>query len=205
MNLSVRSTVVFAVLLVGACATLNAPSNYTLTKTSGEGLLVLSVSGEGLQKNETPVWSYRRSDESEKGSIITTNLRQPQDWSDPPGRLVYIALGPGRYEFYEAGFARQMAPATTYWTVGANGIATPNNPNYAGFNVAQYTPINAEPFTVSFEIIAGQATYIGNMHFVWNELKHQGRVVVSDRSDRDLSLLLQRLPKLRADQIARHR
>lgn len=194
-------TTVLAAFLLSACASVNVPHDYTLEETREEGLLVVSVSGEGLAKEESPVWQFRRSDGTRKGEIITGYLREPLDWKDPPGRLAYIALAPGRYEFYEAGFARQVAPAATYWTIGPGGIPTSNNPSYAGFNAAQYASLNAQPFVFPFEIVPGKATYVGNLHFIWDDAKRKGTVVLRDGSERDLTLLQQRLPHLRANQI----
>jgi hypothetical protein len=144
-----RVLVMIAAFLT-ACASVNVPQDYTLGQTNKEGLLVVSVSGEGLAKGETPVWHYRRNDGAGKGEIITGYLREPLDWNDPPGRLAYIALAPGRYEFYEAGFARQASPATTYWTTGRT--VSPLQQLPCGFNTAQDAPLNAEPFSVPFEI-----------------------------------------------------
>jgi len=196
-----KHIIAFAFWFLAACAGVNVPDNYTLDEQTREGLLVVSVSGEGLRKEEAPVWHYHRSDGAGKGEIITGYLREPLDWTDPPGRLVYIALAPGRYEFNEAGFARQVSPTTTYWTTGAGGVATPNNPNYAGFNTAQYASLKAEPFSVPFEIVPGKATYLGNLHFVWNEAERKGSVVLLSRAERDLALLKQRLPNIQSSQI----
>lgn len=123
------------------------------------------------------------------------------DWQNPRGRLVYIALAPGQYEITRAGFPRQTAPARPYWTVGKNGIATANNPNHAGLNVASYRSYDAAPFAVTFDIASGQATYLGNLHFVWDEATQTGKVIVRNESQRDLALLRERLPKIRSEQI----
>lgn len=189
--------------LLTACASVNVPHDYALTEANNEGLLIVSLSGEGLGKGETPVWMYRQTEGNAKGEIITGYLREPLDWADPPGRLAYIALAPGRYEFYEAGFARQVAPARPYWTIGKGGVPTANNPDYAGFNIAQYAPFNAQPFVVPFEIVAGQATYLGNLHFIWNEAEQKGKVVLVNRAERDLVLLQQRLPNIPLSRIRR--
>lgn len=196
-----RRWIVISALFLTACATVNVARDFTLTEASKEGLLVVSVSGQGLATGETPVWMYRSSDGTGKGEIITGYLRQPLDWNDPPGRLAYVSLAPGRYEFYKAGFARQASPARSYWTIGKDGIATANNPSYAGFNTAQYASLDAEPFSVPFEIVAGKATYLGNLHFNWDETTSKGRVTLLNRAERDLALLQQRLPNIRPNQI----
>lgn len=194
-------TTIALVLLIGGCASANVASSYDLEAQSSEGLLVVSRSEEGLQSNESAIWSYRRTDGSKTGEVITHYRKEPEDWTSPRGRLAYLALSPGRYGFYDVGFARQTSPPTTYWTVGKNGIATANNPNSAGFNVAQYKPYDAAPFSVPFEVIAGQATYLGNLHFVWGEATQTGRVMVRNEAPRDLKLLRERSPRIRPEQI----
>ena len=99
------------------------------------------------------------------------------------------------------GFPRQTAPATPYWTIGKNGIATANNPNDAGLGVTQYRSHDAGAFLVSFDIVAGRATYVGNLHFIWDEATQSGQVVVRNEAQRDLQLLRERLPQFRTDQI----
>lgn len=188
------------ILLLAACASMNVSHDYDLNGQSS-GLLIVSVSGEGMRPNESPVWNYQRTDGTHGGEIITSYLREPADWQSPQGRLVYIALPPGRYEFYKAGFPRQTSGSTASWSIGKGGVATNTNPNYAGFNAPQYRPQDATRFRVPFEIVAGQATYIGNLHFVWSEWQRQGHVIVRNEALRDLALLRERLPRVRAEQI----
>src|SRR3989304_5045933 len=115
--------------------------------------------------------------------------------------LLTSRLAPGRYEFTRGGFPRQTAPATPYWTIGKNGIATANNPNDAGLGVTQYRSHDAGAFLVSFDIVAGRATYVGNLHFIWDEATQSGQVVVRNEAQRDLQLLRERLPQIRTDHI----
>ena len=192
---------VIVTFLLVACASTNVSRDYLLSDTNNEGLAVVSFSSEGLAEGENPVWSYQRIDGTKKGEIITGYRREPLDWRSPPGRLAYIALAPGRYEFTRAGFPRQTAPATPYWTIGKNGIATANNPNDAGLGVTQYRSHDAGAFLVSFDIVAGRATYVGNLHFIWDEATQSGQVVVRNEAQHDLQLLRERLPQFRTDQI----
>ena len=193
--------VAIATFVLTACATTNVPRDYALNEAAGTGLAVASLSFEGLAEGENPVWSYQRIDGTKKGEIITGYRREPLDWQSPRGRLAYIALAPGRYEFTGTGLARRRAPAIPYWSVGRNGIATANNPNYTGPSVPQYRSHDAGAFVVSFDIAAGQATYLGNLHFLWDEATQKGEVIVRNEAQRDLTLLHERLPRIRPEQI----
>ncbi len=181
---------------LSACATFSVSSFYTLKDKTTEGLAVVSLSFEGLGLQEAPVWRYRRVDGKHDGELITRWAWEPLDWVSPPGRLAYFALPPGQYEFFESGFSRITGGGGITWTIGPGGIPTNSNPYYAGFNQPASTRLSSEPFSVKFEIKAGTASYIGNLHFVWREAERKGIVTVHDESGRDLALLLERLPRV---------
>lgn len=188
-------------LLLTACATANIDSSYTLAEKKEEGLVVLSLSHEGIQPGERTVWLYRKMAGTVKDRVLSSDLRDALDWENPEGRLVYFSLPPGYYEFYGAGFVRAGANPTPSWHIGAGGAATANNPWYAGFDSVRYADLDSEPFSIPFEIKAGKATYLGNLHFVWDEAERKGKVVVFDRAERDLPLFQQRLPNIQPSQI----
>jgi hypothetical protein len=183
--------------LASGCATLNINNDYRLNEQSGEGLVVVSLSYEGLAREDSPSWSYHRLGSDENLRIFARAARVPLDWEAPPGRLAVFALPAGRYEFYRCEFAGLSSRTNRLvWRTGNNGAVTPNNPSYAGFDAPNYTAIKAEPFVVRFEVSAGKATYLGNLHLVWDENERNGRVTVRDTSERDLSLLQQRFPQV---------
>ncbi|HJW82492.1 MAG TPA: hypothetical protein VJ396_09660 [Acidiferrobacterales bacterium] len=183
-------------LSISACATFNVNHDYTLDPNRSEGLAVVSLSFEGLVSAESPTWRYRRLDQESDGFVLTDNTREPLDWNSPPGRLAYFTLSPGHYEFYQSGFARVRGSGGQYWTIGPGGAPTNSNSWYSSFNTPTYDNFNAETFSVKFEIRPGMATYIGNLHLVWQENRKRGEVQVRDRTDRDTELLKKRLPAL---------
>jgi len=182
-------------LLISACATLNVDRDFSLDLNRSEGLAVVSLSFEGLVPAEGPAWRYRRLDNEGDGFVLTHTTQQPLDWESPPGRLAYFALPPGHYEFYQCGFARVRGSGSQYWTISPGGAPTNTNSWYSSFNTPTYDNYKAEPFSVKFEIRPGRATYVGNLHLVWQENRKRGEVQVHDRAERDIDLLKQRLPK----------
>lgn len=188
--------------LAAGCATLNINNDYRLNEQSGEGLVVVSLSYEGLARDDSPSWSYHRLGSKENLRVFARAVRVPLDWESPPGRLAVFALPAGRYEFYRCEFAGLSSGTNRLvWRTAKNGVVTPNNPSYAGFDTPNYTAIKAEPFIVRFEVIAGKAIYLGNLHLLWNEDERKGRVTLRDTSERDLSLLQQRFPQIERRQI----
>lgn len=192
--------VLITTTILSGCTTFNVDQDYTLDPNRAEGLAVVSLSQEGLDSGENPTWRYRRLDKDSDGFVLAHNTRQPLDWDSPPGRLVYIALPPGQYEFYQCGFAR-VRGGGQYWTIGPGGAPTNSNSLYSSFNTPTYDNFKAEPFSVQFEVKPGKATYIGNLHLVWQEDRKRGEVQVRDRAERDIDLLKRRLPENSFDEI----
>ncbi|HSD83761.1 MAG TPA: hypothetical protein VLG46_07885 [Anaerolineae bacterium] len=176
-----------------------------LDAQSGEGLVVMSLTYEGLAREDSPSWSYHRLGSEKNLRIFTRAARVPLDWESPPGRLAVFALPTGRYEFYRCEFAG-LSPGTNrhVWRTGKNGVVTPNNPSYSGFDTPSYTAIKAEPFVIRFEVSAGKVIYIGNLHLLWNEDERKGRVTLRDSSQRDLLLLQQKFPQIERHQIIKN-
>jgi hypothetical protein len=200
-------TYVIVFLMLGvsflySCATLNINNDYWLSEQNGEGLVVVSLSYEGLAREDSPSWSYHCLGSDENLRIYARAARVPLDWESPPGRLAVFALPAGSYEFYRCEFAGLSSRTNRLvWRTGKSGAVTPNNPDYAGFDTPSYTAIKAEPFIVRFEVSAGKAVYLGNLHLLWNEDERKGRVTVRDTSERDLSLLQQKFPQIERRQI----
>jgi hypothetical protein len=196
-----RSLFTATALLISACTTFDVDRDYTLDPNRSEGLAVVSLSVEGLDSAQNPTWRYRRLDKESDGFVLTHNPKQPLDWDLPPGRLGYFALSAGHYEFYQCGFARVSGSGGQYWTTGPGGAPTNTNSWYSSFNTSTYENLKAEPFSVRFEIKPGMATYIGNLHLVWQESSKRGEVQIRDRAERDIGLLRMRLPGNSFDEI----
>ncbi len=187
--------------LIASCATPNVDSAHRLERAAKTGLLVVSLTQEGVAEHERTTWLYRRMDGTAKDRLLSSNARDALDWSDPVGRLAYIALPAGHYEFYGAGFVRAGPNRVPTWHVDAKGVVIPNHPWYAGLDSVRYSDRDAEPFSIPFDILPGKATYLGNLHFLWSDAEETGKVQRLDRAERDLALLRQRLPELRVEQI----
>ena len=194
----VRVTTFPVILVLSGCTTFNVSSHYTLNDETNEGLVVVSLSYEGLEKSVSPSCEYRdiKSDGARLGYVTAHNLREGLDWSLPLGRLSYFALPSGRYEFFHCSFARQTGSGVPYWTTGPVGVATNADPLYAGFNLPTYKLFEAERFSAPFEILPGKTTYVGNLHLVWIEATQSGEVKILDRRQRDFALLHERFPNL---------
>ena len=192
--------VLATVLLLSACATPNVDKDYSLDTRPDEGLAVVSISFEGLGAEISPVWEYRRLDGDVRGKLFTS-ARNPLDWNAPPGRLAAFALPTGRYEFYRCRFVRSSGDGGMSWHAGDSGGVTAANPWYSGLNAGTYDELTADPFAVRFEVIAGKATYLGNLHLHWRLLENRGEVQVRNEAERDIRLLRTRYPGLRSDQV----
>lgn len=194
---------VAVVTLLTACATPNVGRDYAPDGRENEGLVVLSLSHEGIDEGERVNWHYRSLDGSVGDRLLSSNLRDPLDWRDPQGRLAFFTLPPGKYEFYRAEFLRQSANGVPAWSIGAGGAPTNSNPYSAGFNAVRHASFSARPFSVPFEVVGGKAIYLGNLHLVWSDQAGNGKAVVMDRAARDLGLLRERLPNIELADIRR--
>lgn len=191
-----RALVLLTAVLLSACATRNVDPDYRLDGDKAEGVVVVSLTYEGLDRRDSPSWSYRRLDAEGGNRIFARSLRSQLDWEAPPGRLAVFALPPGSYEFYRCEFAGLAGQAQPTWSTGRDGVITANNPWFAGFNTPDYTARKAEAYSVKFEVAAGKAIYLGNLHLTWRGPPHTGTVSVLDRAERDLGLLRTKYPNL---------
>ena len=99
-----------------------------------------------------------------------------------------------------------MPNVSPSWHVSRQGLVTSADPGWAGFDSARHRLFRAKTFRVPFEIVAGEATYIGNLHLEWRDgvdasLGGIGIVEIANRADRDLKLLREHLPRIRQEQI----
>ena len=196
-----RAAVLLFALTVASCATPNVDPDYQLQTTDAHGLLIVSLTQEGLGPHEKLVWLYRKVDGTVKDRLISENSGDALDWRNPNGRLIYIALPAGYYEFYGAGFARAGPGPNPSYHVDSKGAVTASSAYHAGFDAARYRSLDAEPFSIPFEIRPGAATYIGDLHFQWSDTEGLAKVQRFNRSERDLSLLRERLPLVLPAQI----
>lgn len=206
-----------AVALSGCAAISDLPPGYTLAAQSGEGLAVVSLTLSGRELDQVSSFEYRvreavgdateevsRSryfdsarqqarwllDKGAQGPaakrvrliVKDQALAEPLDIVDAGaaiGRLAVLRLPPGEYELYD-------------WKVVM--------PNRYGGDV--FSPKRA--LGHRFRIEAGHATYLGNV-----DLRLTGqdtyKIAVEDKATRDLALLAEKLPSVRADEILQPR
>lgn len=159
-------------LLLNACATPNIGKDIQLNEFDRTGLVVFSMSididNRYLQHLEL---KFSSSDRQIRQLVVLRghSLRANDDWQSPTGRLVYIKLPVGNYQFND-------------WE----------------YHAGRFLPF---PKPVPFTVVAGKATYIGNLHFSVLPKSRAYKFEIRDMSDRDLPLLMKRLPTLRREQV----
>jgi hypothetical protein len=164
---------IIAALFSAGCVTFNVTKEYSLSSTTGKGLLVFSFTTSDDVKN--PYLHYRNKNTGEKGEILRNTNRDPLDWESPPGRLVVLELGSGQYEFYSW--------AILYPSLGLTSVES------------------RKDFSVPFAIVPGKATYVGNLHLRLIEEPLRYDFDVADKSERDLTLLRQQFVNIKDNDI----
>lgn len=190
----------FAIFLVGlvlsGCATKSVDTSFAFTPETETGLIVGSASSD---KKDTSWYDglvkFYYIKTSEVGQLASKNAGYvyalpptlplgtpgPSEFSDSDGSVFAIALAPGDY-------------ILSRWEieVGAYAIIYP-----------------VEPVPLPFTVEKGKATYIGNLHMFFRTGRNiiglpsidDGRPVISDRSERDIPMLLKRYPNLKREEI----
>lgn len=165
-------------LAIWSCALPNEKSDYRLGDNVGKGLVVFSLSVEG---SERVYIAFRQAGHVEHDVVyvnargvkgLTTNY----DWEEPFGRLIYLELEEGEYEFY--GWHPQYVCG---WDLQC-------------FSLSEKIRFSVNPDTVS---------YIGNIHFEILLRDQAYKHEIRDEFDRDVSLLTARLGNVTKDQVLR--
>lgn len=173
-----KFVLLLCVLVIGnACAVKNVDESYRLESVSDTGLIVFSLSVTG---SDSVYLAYRKIGTEEQGEIYVdsyglTGFRANDDWEDPVGRLVYIELGTGEYEFYG-------------W-----------HPKYCGWDY-ECAPLY-EP--IRFSVKQGAAYYLGNIHFSVLRYDRAYKYEIKDEFERDIALLAIRLTGVQASQVVK--
>lgn len=190
-----RFAFLLAGLLLSGCATKSADTSFAFTPETETGLIVGSASSaeENSWYDAAVRFRYaiagRQDSFGNKGGGFIEALPNhpllgpsgPSDFADATGTLFAIPLPPGDYVFHE-------------WDIdnGSNAIIYPIDPK----------PL---PFTVK----KGEATYIGNLHMHLRTGRNilgitiiaDGQPAITDRSERDIPLLLERYANLKREDI----
>jgi hypothetical protein len=115
---------------------------------------------------------YRPVGGQKMGAFMTGNMQDPLDWDKPRGRLVVMELPAGTYELYQ-------------WRSGRGAYVT-------------YT---SKTFYIPFTVVQGKATYIGSFFIDADEATQKYRMELTDRSDRDIPLLLEKYKNIKESDV----
>jgi hypothetical protein len=165
-------------LAIGSCALQNEKSDYRLGDNVAKGLIVFSLSVEGSKRAYI---AFRQVGHVEH-DVVYVNARGVEglttnyDWKEPFGRLIYLELDAGEYEFYG-------------W-----------HPKYVcGWDMECFSLSEK----ISFSVNSDTVSYIGNIHFDILSENEAYKYEISDEFDRDISLLTSRLVNVKRDQVNR--
>jgi len=100
-------------LLAGGCAELNVRSGYPLSATSGKGVLAVGITADETFPSNF-FWHLRRAGSDESRDVTFHTLYDPLIWDHPRGRLVFIELDDGDYEFFDWGAPMGMESAAYF-------------------------------------------------------------------------------------------
>lgn len=162
-------------LAITSCAVQNEKNDYRLPENAKNGLIVFSLSVTG---SRSVYLAYRKLGLDEQQIIYVDSygvkgIRANYDWKDPVGRLVYLELSEGEYEFFG-------------W-----------HPKYCGWD-EQCLALNE---TIRFSVKPETASYVGNVHFSIISRSHAYKYEIRDEYERDISLLSNRLINVASDQV----
>ncbi|MDH5639277.1 MAG: hypothetical protein OEZ04_12390 [Nitrospinota bacterium] len=170
------------------CVTGNVKPDYTL-KPGEKGLAIFSVTQSGLGKSWETSVSFRQARKQSKpykGNIHSLAVSGPGripggtiplDFdSEMKGRLVFIELNEGVYEL-----SRWQAARNEY-----GGVRTLSSP---------------KPFSYEFAVVGGKAVYAGNLHLSIAVSIGKFNLSATDKRNRDLDLLKEKLPNVRREDI----
>jgi hypothetical protein len=152
------STVLFFLFALSACATSNVSKNYVIKTDSNTGIVTGSITYDGSYSGYAVI--YRKVPSGKTGHFQSGESQViipyfPAGEFKPmgiKGNLIAAELPAGDYEINS-------------WSVGSGPAAV--------------TPTT--PFTISFRVIPGKATYIGNFHFT--QLSSAGLTVTGAKVD----------------------
>ena len=176
-----------AILSLAGCATTrssnNIPSSYKLNSNSHNGLLLASVTYHGSYSGYSMTYRKVGSSQSTNLTIGSGSTFVPpgmMDWDIEKhglrGNVFAVALPAGEYEI-------------SSWLVSSG--------------YASIRPGNE--FTIRFQIVPGQAVYLGNFHFIrssgFGGMITDVDVGYSDESSRDIAIIKQKYRSVEASDI----
>src|SRR5262245_7166705 len=167
-------------LALSGCGSSSIPANYSFQEGQNQGVVFFSASGDAVQGSQAIF--YLDGGPVNGGSMVYSRKEAfdgfaPSEFDDSNGQLIVLTLPAGKHK-------------VTGWQVKNNN--------------ARFSAKEA-PAPLEFEVTAGRAKYLGNLHANMQAGKNLiGQAVVADtypevrdRRDRDVDLFGKRYPQLK--------
>ena len=169
---------ILSAAILSGCGSSNVREDYLLHDDQSSGLVAFSIEADFHNPfdwhNTFLAVRFGDLDRSEKHLVILADgsIHANSEWTDPVGRLVYLDLTGGEYEIFG-------------WNTGID---------FPEYDKPLYSFIR-------FSVLPGRVTYIGSIFFDVREDLGAYKFEVIDKSDRDVGLLLTRLPNIEREQV----
>lgn len=173
-----------AAISLAGCAAKNVRNDFNFSKEGKEGIVVISVShDDGVPRNAKAIF-YIDGSPASGGTMVRSiddivpGIAGRSEFEDSRGRLMVLALPPGRHAFN----GWQIFNGTGMWIGPAK-----------------------TPSSLVFEVVSGEAIYLGNLHAHLLTGKNifgitivtDGYPEIRDLRDRDMPLLESRYPQFK--------
>jgi hypothetical protein len=180
-NMLISFFVLLSIFISGCAGVLslsNVPKDYGLDVDKGKGVVVTSF--RVSCKYCINMISYLRGvDNDYSGGVVAYHVNEEGDWAE--SRLAIMEMPQGEYEFY----------SHSEYVVDGHILR----------------PVNE--YSLRFKVIPGKAVYIGNIHFSLKSKSKSGlafrgysrKTEINDMQERDLTLLYQKNPKIKPDNV----
>jgi len=103
----------FLSLFASGCAEINVRAGYPLSVASGKGILAAGITADDMFPANF-YWHLRQVGHEDSRDVTFHTLYDPLIWDHPRGRLVFIELQDGDYEFFDWGAPLGMEPAAYF-------------------------------------------------------------------------------------------
>ena len=194
-RIKLSMAILLSVLLL-QCGAKNVGKDYSLDDSQAKGLVVVSLTKSGALGYNLD--AHFRDVNNQRRFHLAVAPSFGLDWKgptvdearkyrlipedNPRGRLAVVELPEGEYVFYKW---KGKLGSTAFWT--------------------------KKDFDKRFQVIAGKAVYIGNIHAHFErtdtsvlsifKFPYELRTEITDECDRDLKVIHQKCPKITPDQV----
>jgi len=175
----------------------NVANNYALKANAAKdfGLVVYSITENCPSSLILKIRGISNKDK------LDLKLKQGTlDWLRPCGRLLILKFKQGEYEIYsyeafelpkKSKVSRDFAPVANV----SENITLKDKYKRSGLVFPK------QDLKKRFKVFAGKVTYAGSLHFRRDTIKKQTYISGVDNKDRDLKLLLKRMPQIKMKDI----